>query len=91
MFSFSGCCNNLMRVRNESLFSNRNCFPPSQAHSSHLLGVTVGLLMNTDLLLALAVTHSFKYNSDVLNDTGGFKQEHNVCFPWVAPFVRIVF
>lgn len=36
---------------------------------SHLLAVIVGLLMNVDLLPALAIMPSFKYHSDVLNDT----------------------
>lgn len=66
MFSFSCCYNNLTRDRNESLFSNRNCLPQAQAHSSHLLAIIVGLLMNV-ALLALAIMHSFKYDSDVLN------------------------
>lgn len=39
----------------------------------NLLAIIVGLLMNADLLLVLAIMHSFKYSGDVLNYTGGFK------------------
>lgn len=39
----------------------------------NLLAIIVGLLMNADLLLALAIMHSFEYNGDVLNYTGGLK------------------
>lgn len=43
-------------------------------HTLHtFLAIIVGLLMNADLLLALAIMHSFKYNRDVLNPRGGFK------------------
>lgn len=44
-------------------------FLRSQAHFSHLLAIIVGLLMNVDLLPALAIMPSFKYLSDVFNDT----------------------
>lgn len=67
MFSFSCCYNNLARDRNEGLFSNWNCFPQSQTHSSHLLAVIVGLLMNVDLPLTLAIMRSLKSDCDVLN------------------------